>query len=124
LKDQITRKEAEELAQTGPFDGYIVVVVTATPKLAQSELDTICTASLNKSTCVLSLENSNQRIPLCQYISPRQAGTREAYFVFPSSRLVRPEEGAVSFDCRINDEARILCGFRLGEMWFEGRLEI
>jgi hypothetical protein len=124
LKDRISREQVEELVQSAPFERHIVVVVTAAPELAQSELDTICTASLQDAMCVLSLEDSGRSIPLCQYVSPRQAGTGEAYFVFPRVRVVEPEETVVSFDCRINEEIRLLCDFRLGEMWFEGRLEI
>jgi hypothetical protein len=124
LKNRITRKEAEVLSQDTLFDGYIVVVVTARPKLAQSELDTICTASLRESTCVIRLEESGRNIPLCQYLSPRQVGTGEAYFIFPRIRSVLANETAVRFDCRLVDEARIVSKFKFEEMWFEGRLEI
>jgi hypothetical protein len=128
LTDRISVEEVEELARSDQFDGYIVVAVTAFPELAQSELNTVTTASLQASNCLLHLEKSKTGISLFQYVSPLQAGTRAAYFVFARDRdghrLLTADERYVSFDCRLSEQVRLACEFRLEKMLFEGKLEI
>ena len=80
-------RQAAELVQRRPFgDQYIVVAVSGSQgENHRRELDQANLRQLGTHT-YLALKASGRRIELERYVPPREAGGREAFFLFPRTR--------------------------------------
>jgi hypothetical protein len=122
---RISQEQAVEYVKDSGFGDRIVVVVGNLDEDLR-EFD-VPVESLIEEVYLL-LKKSKRKLAFEQYVSPRQAGKSEAFFVFPGSEdgnpLVTLEEQEVRFVCRLSSHTKIEKKFKLKKMLFQGELEI
>ena len=121
-------RQAAELVQRRPFgDQYIVVAVSGSQgENHRRGLDQANLRQLGTHT-YLALKASGRRIELERYVPPREAGGREAFFLFPRTRegkdQVTPKEKEIRFVSQLGWRTRLDRKFKLKNMVFDGILE-
>ena len=88
LDGRVSEEEVAHYVKTPPYDGKIVVAVTADSGEGRTELSDATTEVL-KSGTYLYLKRSKSRIYLERYIDPAEAGGTAGFFLVP-----RQKEGA------------------------------
>jgi hypothetical protein len=127
LNGRITAEQARVMLNQDPYNGNIVVSLSASNDQDWSELNSFTTDSLAEETYLL-LEKSKKRLFANRYVPPNQSGIGEALFYFPrfgdGTVSITPAEKEVSFICRLSDRTQFHREFRLKKMVYNGELAI
>ena len=122
-------RQAGELVRRRPFgEDYIVVAVSGAK--GETDLPELNRANLHllQAHTALVLKRSNRRIKLERYVSPREARSSEAFFLFPKMKdgkdQITLKEQEIRFVCQLSLESRLDRKFKLKNMVFRGILEL
>ena len=125
LSGRINGEDAEHYVKTSPYDGKIVVAVSADSSQGRTELGN-ATAEFLKSDTYLYLKQSKSRIYLERYVDPAEAGGMEGFFVFPREHEGQEmlAEKEIRFRSKLNDETELKAKFKLKKMVVNGELQL
>jgi hypothetical protein len=123
--ERISQEQAARYVEEPGFGDRIVVAVG---NLDEDLREFDVPAGHLTGKVYLLLKKSKRKLDFEQYVSPRQAGKFEAFFVFPGREdgkpLVTLAEKEVRFVCRLSSHTKIEKSFKLKKMVYQGDLEI
>jgi len=110
-----------------PYNGSVVVSLSASNDLDWEELNRFSTQELNEENYVV-LKKSKRKIHAERYVPPVESGIGEALFYFSRAagrtNLITPAEEEVSFNCRLSNRTQFRRDFKLKHMIVNGELAI
>ena len=127
LSGKLTAEQAQTMLNQDPYDGQVVVSVSASNDRDWDELNRFSTQTLKEDNYLL-LKKSKRKIHAERYVRPIESGLGEALFYFSrtdgGTTLITPAQKEVSFNCRLSKRTKIRGRFKLEDMIVDGQLLI
>lgn len=127
LNGRISDDEAQNMLELDPYNGRIVVAVSASNEEDWTELNSFSTETWEGENFLL-LKKSKRKIYPERYVPPVESGIGEALFYFPRSAdgsiLITPGEKQITFNCRLSNRTQFRREFVLKKMMIDGDLAI
>jgi len=127
LNGRILPSQAQAMLTQDPYNGSIVVSVSASNDEDWSELNDFSTQSLEEANYLL-LKESKRKIFSERYVPPEESGIGEALFYFARAdggvSLITSVEKEVAFSCRLSSRTQFRTEFKLKKMMINGELAI
>ena len=125
LNGKVSAEDAEHFVKTKPYEGKIVVAVSADSPQGHKELSNASTEFLKGDT-YLYLKESKSRIKLERYVGPSEAGGIDGFFVFPREKEGQEmlAEKEVRFRSKLNDDTELKAKFKLKKLVVNGELQL
>jgi hypothetical protein len=127
LNGRITADQARAMLRQDPYDGSVVVSLSASNDQDWTELNRFSTEGLKEEN-FLELKVSKSRIFAHRYVPPVESGIGEALFYFTRTDkgaiLITSAEKEVSFHCRLSNRTQFRRSFSLKQMFYDGELAI
>jgi hypothetical protein len=123
LNGRILPSQAQAMLTQDPYNGSIVVSMSASNDEDWLELNSFSTEALEEANYLL-LKKSKRKIFAERYVPPVESGIGEALFYFSRADGITPAEKGVAFNCRLSGRTQFRTEFKLKKMVIDGELAI